>query len=68
MTLADEIIDEAEELANLFPDASEDEIIKTIREITRVDFAQNSTCTKLAVASIRRIRNMQQNIKSVVTA
>jgi hypothetical protein len=67
MTLADQIIDEAEELAELFPDASEDEILKTIREVTRVDFARNSTCERLALAAFWRIRGMQNNLKSVTT-
>ena len=63
--LTDVIIDEAEELAILVPNASDEEIVKELRQITRVHFDANSTCAKLGIAAYRRMSNMQMNIQSL---
>lgn len=70
-TLLDQIIDEAEELAEndiLGNDPTDSQIIDCLRDITNVQFSDRSTAAKLGLAAFLRIYNMRMNIKSVTTA
>ena len=70
-TLLDQIIDEAEELAEndiLGNDPTDSQIIDCLRDITNVQFSDRSTAAKLGLAAFLRIYNMRMKIKSVTTA
>lgn len=62
MTIADQIIDEAENLAanRILNDPSDVEIIEAVREITQIQFDLNSSAAKLAIASYNRYAVLQQ--------
>jgi len=70
MTLADQIIDTAEELAvkKILCNPRETDILNTLRELTGVQFADNSTCARLGLAAYNRMENARQTVDSLAFA
>lgn len=69
MTLNDQIIDEAEELAKnqILYDPTDHQIVDAISDIVRVPLGYNSIGARLAIAAYNRIDNAINNIRSVTT-
>jgi len=69
MTLNDQIIDEAEELATnkILYDPTDAQIVDAVSDIVRVKLAYNSIGAHLAIAAYNRIDNAIRNVKSVTT-
>lgn len=68
MTLNDQIIDEAEELAAnriLGNDPTDSQIIDAVSDIVRVHLHPNSIGAHLALAAYNRVDNAIENIRSV---
>ena len=64
MTLYDQIIDEAEELAEnrILYDPTDSQIVDAISDIVRIKLAYNSIGAHLAIAAYNRIDNALNNI------
>jgi hypothetical protein len=67
MTLNDQIIDEAEELANnrILYDPTDTQIVDAVSDCVGVRLSYNSIGARLAIAAYNRIDNAVCNIKSV---
>ncbi len=70
MSLNDQIIDEAEELAKnqILYDPTDAQIVDAVSDIVRVHLHPNSIGAHLAIAAYNRIDNAVQNVKSVMVA
>lgn len=71
MTLTDQIIDEATELAKeriLGNDPTDLQILDAVREITNVNFADNSIGARLAIAAFNLADRNESNIRKRLEA
>lgn len=70
MTLADQLIDEAEELAAnqiMHPDAYDRQILDALRDIVGEHFDDDSTWGLLALASYRRMERIRNQVNECAT-
>jgi len=62
MTLYDQIIDEAEQLAFVNNTLKDNEVVDSLSQIVNIHLNPNSTGAKLAVASYKRVAGVTQQI------